>query len=619
MLGFQHDAPTPQTLNYSVGIQREMGWGTVLDVTYAGSQTRRIEVTYAINDLPYGTNFIDVHPENINPATGAVLPANFLRPYLGYGTIAIRQNTGETDYNSLQVQLNRRYIKGLQFALAYTLAKGYDTRQTSPYRPEDWFWAPTGGTQLHNLTISYTWDVPNGSKLWDNALTRGALDGWQLSGNTAFVSGDWAGVTFSTTDNFDFYGGGAGGRIVLTGVDPRSGDNLDPNPDGTGSYLNWAAFARPSGRLDLGNAPARFFRLPWIKNTDLSLFKNFQMGGEQADPVPLGGLQPVQHRELVGHQHHRAVQPGWRAGERELRQGDVGARPAHHAGLVPLQLLVTTDHDLAGPGLPAGSWWSCGLGNSRRADVPTRPTQRSPNGTSPSNTQRPKEPGVVRFGSASPRGGPCRGISCLVRQRGVSGAARQSDRSRDRGQRQGRVGPDLTPADFELKEDGKTRAVLKVEPMAEPLSVAVLLDDKGSDINEIRSALAAFVARVQGRAEVSLISVVPTTMTVFDYTSSTPTMMAGIQRLVWRAGPAGGLILGAVADAADELKRREVARPAIVVVTFEGEEFRSHRPANTDSRGPRAQPRRAARGGRRHADHAQNEPGGRRERRCAGR
>ena len=282
ILGLQHDAPTPKSLNYSVGIQREIGWGTVLDVTYAGSRTRNIEVSYNINDLPYGTNFIDVHPENINPATGTVLPADFLRPYLGYGTIAIRQNTGETDYNSMQVQLNRRYIKGLQFALAYTLAKGWDTRVTSPYQTEDWFnRAPTAGTQLHNLTVSYTWDVPDGSRAWNNVVTRAALDGWQLSGNTAFVSGDWAGVTFTTTDNFDFYGGGAGGRIVLTGADPRGGDNQDPNPDGAGSYLNWAAFARPSGRLDYGNAPSRFFRLPWIKNTDLSMFKNFDISGRK--------------------------------------------------------------------------------------------------------------------------------------------------------------------------------------------------------------------------------------------------------------------------------------------------------------------------------------------------
>jgi VWFA-related protein len=140
---------------------------------------------------------------------------------------------------------------------------------------------------------------------------------------------------------------------------------------------------------------------------------------------------------------------------------------------------------------------------------------------------------------------------------------------------------DLTSADVEVKEDGKTREVLKVELLSDLLSVAVLVDDRGSDINEIRVALAAFVVRTQGRAEISLVSVVPTVLKVFDYTSSVPTMMSGIQRLVWRAGPAGGLVLGAVADAADELTRREVKRPAIVVVTFEGEEFRSHRPANT--------------------------------------
>lgn len=143
----------------------------------------------------------------------------------------------------------------------------------------------------------------------------------------------------------------------------------------------------------------------------------------------------------------------------------------------------------------------------------------------------------------------------------------------------GMLVPDLTPVDFEVKEDGRTRDVLKAEPAAGRVSVALLLDDKGSDINEIRAALAAFARRVLGRAEVSLVTVVPTTTTVFEYTSSMAIMMNGIQRLVWRAGPAGGLLLGAVADAADDLRRREAARPAIVVITFEGDEFRSHRPA----------------------------------------
>ena len=48
----------------------------------------------------------------------------------------------------------------------------------------------------------------------------------------------------------------------------------------SGSRREWdSGSARPSGRFDYGNAPQRFFRLPWIKNTDLALFKNFQMGG----------------------------------------------------------------------------------------------------------------------------------------------------------------------------------------------------------------------------------------------------------------------------------------------------------------------------------------------------
>ena len=53
--------------------------------------------------------------------------------------------------------------------------------------------------------------------MWNNALTRGLLDGWQLSGDTAFVSGDWSGARTSTTDNFDFTGGDGGTRPRISG------------------------------------------------------------------------------------------------------------------------------------------------------------------------------------------------------------------------------------------------------------------------------------------------------------------------------------------------------------------------------------------------------------------
>jgi hypothetical protein len=290
VFGIQRDAPTPKSYNYSVGVQREIGWGTVLDVTYAGFQMRDAEMAVSINAVPDGARFVDINPQNANPQNPTTAKANeFLRPYLGYQNITIREHFGKAHYNSLQVQLNRRYIRGLQFAVAYTLGKtvGEGNFSTNPpnvntLRPgKAWNEGPLGSTQFHNLVINYTWDLPNGSGMWNNLLARGLLDGWQFSGDTAFVSGDWSGASTSTTDNFDFTGGDGGTRPRISGEVRCMSGNCDPTPGGEGRYLNVAAFSRLTGRGDIGNAPITFFRLPPIVNTNFSLFKNFRIRGSR--------------------------------------------------------------------------------------------------------------------------------------------------------------------------------------------------------------------------------------------------------------------------------------------------------------------------------------------------
>jgi hypothetical protein len=292
VFGIERDAKTPTSYNYSIGVQREMGWGTVLDVTYAGFQMQHAEMSGNINPVPDGARYVDLHPENADPRNPTTAkPAEFLRPYLGYQEITVRNHFGTATNNSLQVQLNRRYINGLQFAVAYTLAKTTSNgTQFIPLRPQPaWNEAPDGTTQLHNLVLNYTWDVPSGSRMWNNAFTRGLLDGWQLSGDTAFVSGDWAGVTISTSDNFDFTGGeggtgtdvGGGNRTVRPTIsgDPICHSNCDPTPGGAGRYLNVDAFSRPAGRGDYGDAERTLFRLPKIVLSNMSVFKNFNIGG----------------------------------------------------------------------------------------------------------------------------------------------------------------------------------------------------------------------------------------------------------------------------------------------------------------------------------------------------
>jgi hypothetical protein len=126
---------------------------------------------------------------------------------------------------------------------------------------------------------------------------RGLLDGWQLSGENAFVSGEWAGITMSTTDGFDFTGGdggtgaGLGGanglgagftndgmRLVrprVVGVVTLPRGDRDPL---TG-WFNTAALARPNGRGDYGDAARTLIERPGVNNWNVSLFKNFGLGG----------------------------------------------------------------------------------------------------------------------------------------------------------------------------------------------------------------------------------------------------------------------------------------------------------------------------------------------------
>ena len=195
--GFQHDAPTPQSLNYSIGDPARAGLGHGGRRDLCGQQDGADR-----GDLPR-TTICRMAPTSSTSTrrTSIRRPEASCRP-TSCGPIGGTAASGfaRTPARRITTPCRCSSTAGTSRASSSRWPtrwpRGTTQRVTSPYvaADQDWFWrAPTGGTQLHNLTISYTWDVPDGSRLWDNALTRGALDGWQLSGNTAFVSGDWVG------------------------------------------------------------------------------------------------------------------------------------------------------------------------------------------------------------------------------------------------------------------------------------------------------------------------------------------------------------------------------------------------------------------------------------------
>ncbi len=197
--------PLPMTMNYSLGIQHQTVANMVFDIAYVGSQFRHILGTREINPIAMYARF---DPKNADPTRpGNPLPDNFLRPYLGYGSITPYEMTRTSNYNSLQTALNRRFAKGLQFGVSYTFSKVLGATGISPYFPvRQRTYGLMGHDRTHVFVANYTYELPRiGQKLGSRPLCW-ILDNWRLSGITSFVSGAPFTPGFTTTDGQDITG-----------------------------------------------------------------------------------------------------------------------------------------------------------------------------------------------------------------------------------------------------------------------------------------------------------------------------------------------------------------------------------------------------------------------------
>ena len=268
----------PRTYNFFVEAQRNIGFDTVVSAAYVGNRQRHLTQSRNLNTVPEGARFAEANADPTNPARP--LPDAFLTPITGFGAIRLIENTGYADYDALQVTANRRFDRGLQYGLAYTLSRARNLtdadRGTLPtYRDvRTFFYDYAGWDRRHVLSLNFVWDVPGVTGRWNNAVTRALLNQWQLAGVGLFASGQPAEVTFTTTDNADIVGGlcvagallcGDANRIVMTGDPTLENPTFD-------RWFDTSVFARPA-RGDAGNAPRQAIRLPGRQNWDLTVSK----------------------------------------------------------------------------------------------------------------------------------------------------------------------------------------------------------------------------------------------------------------------------------------------------------------------------------------------------------
>jgi hypothetical protein len=277
--GYERNPPPSYVQQWNLGLQREIIGGITATVAYVGSRgihltsngNRNTAVNFTI--LPNGEKQFPGPPGTRNPNRNPAL-----------GPTRIIYYNADSYYNGLQVNLERRLSRGLQFQMAYTWSKSIDTAsdavgnyaQSSHDLPQDPdnFAADRGPSvfdRRHVFNLYTIYQFPYKTKPDASGGRRVAdflLGGWQLNNIITYLSGTPFNPVLSRTNS--------------NNGNPDNNERPDWvagfNPDNavTGRVEQWfnpAAFrAAPTGQF--GNVSRNVLTGPDTFTVDLSFMKS---------------------------------------------------------------------------------------------------------------------------------------------------------------------------------------------------------------------------------------------------------------------------------------------------------------------------------------------------------
>jgi hypothetical protein len=255
-------------------------------------QQRRINIV-PVGRLLSGTlNGLNLN----NPVQRAALdPAAYrqLKPFPAFSEVNFFQFTGTSTYHSLQATLSHQSGSNLQYFATYTFAKALGTVAVNESDGAAWAdpidtrgrsWGILPFDRTHVFNLSYNYNLPKFARgALDNAVMRGVLDGWQMSGITTFQTGNPSRLRFTGdiasggqavawygTDAFVSNGQSTGAITPIYVGDPRIGGSALG-----AKVLDLGSIQIPSFGNSGPSQPPFYIRTPSRSNFDVSFFKNF--------------------------------------------------------------------------------------------------------------------------------------------------------------------------------------------------------------------------------------------------------------------------------------------------------------------------------------------------------
>jgi hypothetical protein len=257
-----HDYRSEYTQTWTLSVQRQIGPGTVIEISYMGNRTIGADSGNVLN-VP-------------TPGEGPIDPR---RPVPQLSSIRTIRWNGWGTYHALTVRAERRLSAGLTFGTNYSWSKSmddasdpgptaYEQNLPQDVRNLDAEKGLSSYDHRHRFVSSFVYELPplkSGSRMMRNGLC-----GWQLGGIVTVQSG----APFTVVNGVDRANIGAG---------PAQRPDLVRNPNlprGERTPARWfdtSAFVQPAP-FTFGNAGRNVVIGPGLGNFDAALQRNFTFG-----------------------------------------------------------------------------------------------------------------------------------------------------------------------------------------------------------------------------------------------------------------------------------------------------------------------------------------------------
>jgi hypothetical protein len=289
---------TPYSQEWSLDVQHQFPSQWLLDVGYYGSNGTHLLGEVDLNQPLPGAYVTALAPYGVKgpPTRGTTTQQlNFIRPYLGYDAINDQITSFGSNYNGLQVALQKRIGKNSLVNVNYTWSKAMTNAFNDTSAAQNTYnlgaeYGPARYDRTNIFNANFVYDLPFFES--QSGLVGHTLGGWEISG----IVNSYTGLPYTVTGVLNDPAGqgvldgnsAVSGRPDMVGKPNKASAASGPihNNNGIKPWFNTAAYAPvcptvggvttcPTGARP-GDSHPGSVRGPGLWRADLSLFKNFK-------------------------------------------------------------------------------------------------------------------------------------------------------------------------------------------------------------------------------------------------------------------------------------------------------------------------------------------------------